>query len=299
MNQRDGIGRLLAARDLAVLERMAIGSRFAVEGSLAGAHRSPRKGISIEFADRRPYVPGDDTRHLDWKVFARSERLSLRQYEEETSLRLLLCVDCSASMGYAGEGDSKYRYASRCAAALAYMTLKRQDNVGLLLFNDQQQDYLQPGGTPEHLRRLCNLLGDCRPQGQTSLGPPLHRLAEANPRRSLIAIFSDCFGELEELRSALAHFRRQRHDVILYQILDRDETDFPFRDPTVFHDPEDDTELTVSPADIRQSYQEQFGTFLRQSRELCAALNVDYQQVVTDESPMQMLTRHLKRRALL
>lgn len=298
MPQPDGITSLLSPQDLSRLGRLALTSRFTVEGTQTGSHRSQRKGISVEFADYRQYVAGDDLKHLDWKVYGRNERLYLRQYEEETTLRVQLLVDASASMAYAGKDTSKYLYAAKCAAALAYITIHHQDNVGLALFDDKTRDLLPPKNGAEHLRIICNTLAKHHPSRQTDLASTLHQLAENAKRRGLIIIFSDLFDDLEKIKSALAHFRRRRHDVIVYQIMDRNEVDFPFRDTSVFQDLETGERITTSPREIRHAYQTAVEDFLNGCRQVCSSLNVEHVLALTDVPPVDMILRHLKQRAL-
>lgn len=294
----DGINRLLSPAEIARLGSLRLGSRFTVEGSVAGGHRSQLKGVSVEFVDYRQYVPGDDPKHLDWRVYGRNERLYLRQYEEETSLRVHLLVDGSRSMAYASGPISKYRYACTCAAALAYITIRRQDTVGLALFDRKCKLVMPPRSGPEHLRVLCNQLTEHEPANETDLAAPLHHLAEQAKRRGLVIIFSDLFDDVERLRPALAHFRRRRHDVIVYQILDRAELDFPFRDAGAFQDLETGELVVTSPKEVRNSYQSAMEEFLFQCRKVCAGLDVEHILALTDQPPVDLVFRHLHQRAL-
>lgn len=294
----DGISQLLTAVEVARLGNLRLGSRFTVEGSMAGAHRSQLKGVSVEFADYRQYVPGDDTKHLDWRVYGRNERLYLRQYEEETSLRVHLLVDASRSMAYASGEISKYRYACICAAALAYITIHRQDTVGLALFDRKCERVMPPRSGPEHLRVLCNQMAGHEPANETDLAATLHHLAEQAKRRGLVIIFSDLFDDVDRLRSALAHFRRRRHDVIVYQVLDRAELDFPFRDAGAFEDLETGERMVTSPKEIRNAYQSAMEDFLFQCRKACAGLDVEHILALTDRPAVDLVLRHLHQRAL-
>lgn len=298
MPELDGISRLLSPQDITRLGRLALTSRFTVDGSQTGSHRSQRKGISVEFADYRQYVAGDDTKHLDWKVFGRNERLYLRQYEEETTLRVHLLVDASASMAYSGKGDSKYLYAAKCAAALAYITIHHQDNVGMALFDSKTRALMPPKNGAEHLRVICNTLAKHRPSKNTDMASTLHNLAENAKRRGLIVIFSDLFDDIEKIKAALAHFRRRRHDVIVYQILDRNEVDFPFKEISTFQDLETGEKIITNPKSIKSAYQRAVEEFLQQCREVCAALDVEHVLALSDVPPVDMILRHLKQRAL-
>ena len=296
----DGISQLLNAEDMTRLSRLALGSRFTVEGTMTGAHRSLLKGISVEFADYRQYVPGDDPKHLDWKVFGKNERLYLRQYEEETSLRVHLLVDASRSMSYASDEkrDSKYRYACRLAAALAYITVHHQDHVGLALFDSKCRALLPARSGAEHLRVICNTLASHEPSDETDLAATVHGLAEQSRRRGLVVIFSDLFDDIGKIKPALSHFKRRKHDVIVYQILDRQEIDFSFRDATAFVDLETGERIITNPKDIRAVYQKAVDGFLRECHETCANLDVEHVLALTDQPPVDIIVRHLRQRAL-
>ncbi len=298
MPSQDGISHLLSPQDLTRLGRLSLTSRFTVEGTMTGSHKSQRKGISVEFADYRQYVPGDDPKHLDWKVYGRNERLYLREYEEETTLRVQLLVDASASMAYAGNAVSKYNYACRCAAALAYITIHHQDNVGLALFDEKTRALLPPKSGPEHLRVICNTLASHTPSEHTDMAGTLHNLAENAKRRGLIVIFSDLFDDMDKIKSALAHFRRRRHDVIVYQILDRNEVEFPFKNVSTFEDLETGERIITSPREIKSAYQKAIDEFLQESRSTCASLNVEHVLALTDVPPVDMILRHLRQRAI-
>jgi uncharacterized protein (DUF58 family) len=292
----DGINRLLNSREIVRLNSLALGSRFTVEGTLAGAHRSPLKGFSVEFADYRQYVPGDDLRHLDWRVYGKNERLYIRQYEEECNLRVYLLVDSSHSMAYAHQGDSKYRHACRLAGALAYMTVHQQDSVGLTIFDSEIRANLPAKSGLEHLRIVSNTLCDHEPGNDTDVAMTLHRLAEKVRRRALVIIFSDLFDDLERVRNALAHFRRRKHDVIVYHVLDKAELEFPFRDVGNFEDLETGETLITNPREVRAAYQEAFTDFLQGCQRICAGLDIEYVLAPTDRPVGTFVQEHMVRR---
>lgn len=292
----DGIGRLLNQREIARLSSLALGSRFTVEGTLSGAHRSPLKGFSVEFADYRQYVPGDDLRHLDWRVYGRNERLYVRQYEEECNLRVYLLVDSSKSMAYAHKGATKYECAAKLAGALAYVTAHQQDSVGLTIFDSDIRTQMAARGGLEHLRILANLLADHEPAEETNVAMTLHRLAERVRRRALVIILSDLFDDMERIRNALAHFRRRKHDVIVYHVLDPAEIEFPFRDIGNFQDLETGETLITNPREIRSAYQEAFAEFLFSCQRICAGLDIEYVLATTDKPVGLFVQEHLNRR---
>ena len=300
MAQQEGIHQFLTGDEIVRLGRLSVASRYTVEGSVAGAHRSKLKGVSVEFADYRQYVPGDDPKHLDWRVFGRNEKLFLREYEEETSLRLSLLVDSSNSMSYTSGGNvpSKYHYSATLAVALAYLVIHRQDSVGLAIFDHRCRVNMPPRGGADHLRLLANALASHQPGENTDLAGTLHALAEQSHRRGLVVIFSDLFDDVERIRAALAHFRRRRHDVIVYQVLDRAELELPFREAGVFEDLESGERITAAPSAVRGVYQTKVAEFLAGCRRACAGLGIDYQLLVTDRPPIDSLIQHLRQRAL-
>jgi uncharacterized protein (DUF58 family) len=294
---QDGIQQLLTPRELAGLRNLNIESRFTVEGSLQGAHRSPGRGFSVEFADYRQYVSGDDLRHLDWKVYARNERLYIRQYEEECNLRVYLLVDGSASMGFRGDASlSKYEFGAKLASALAYVTIQQQDSVGLSLFDRRVVRQLPARGGRGHLRLVGNFLAEHTPGKTTDVAQTLHRLADSVQRRALVVIISDLFDDLEPIHRALAHFRRRHHDVIVYQVMDPAEVDFPYDGLGRFEDMETGEEMLTDPVEIRQSYRESVAEFLQSCRRVCAGLDVDYCFADSSESPVELIRRHFARR---
>lgn len=291
-----GIYNLLSVQEVRSLANLALGSRFTVEGNLQGAHRSPLRGFSVEFADYRPYVSGDDLRHLDWKVMARNERLYIRQYEEECNLRLYLLVDASASMGY-GRGDmTKLRYASRLAASLAYVTVHQQDSVGLTVFDRRTRTQLPARSGPAHLRELANTLAAQVPSDETDVADTLHYLAGTVHRRGLVVVLSDLLVDAARIHRALAHFRHRKHDVIVYHILDPAELELPFHSVSQFEDLETGERVVTSPREVRAAYARAVERFLEDSRKLCASLDVDYVLTRTDEPLTRLVHRHLNRR---
>jgi uncharacterized protein (DUF58 family) len=292
----DGIHRLLTKAEVAGLHNLSMGSRFTVEGNLQGAHKSPLKGFSIEFADYRQYVKGDDMRHLDWRVYARNERLYIRQYEEECNLRVYLVVDGSRSMAFGHEGHTKYHFACRIAAALAYVTIQQQDSVGATVFDSRIRHQMPARSSREHLRLLGNVLADHQPASETNVAETLHRLAESVRRRALIVILSDLFDDLDSIHRALAHFRRRKHDVVVYHVLDPAEITFPFHDIGNFEDLETARTLVTNPREIRQAYQEAVSEFLYACQGACSALDIDYVLSTTDNTLTDFVRRHLSRR---
>lgn len=294
-----GIASFLTPDELQRLGRLALQSRSIVEGNLAGRHRSPLKGASSEFADHRSYIPGDDPRHIDWKVFGRTERYFVRRYEEETNLRVYLVIDRSASMGYGSGKTTKYAFACRLAAALGYVVVKSKDSVGLYLYSDKVTASMGARNSYRHLDNLLGVLSEQRPGKATATADTLHRVAESVRKRALIVIFSDLFDESESFRQALAHFRKQRHDVILFHVLDPAEIDFPFAKGAEFEDLETHEKLPVDPRRLAEEYRRVFAEFLDGCRKPCAELNIDYRLARTDQSPELFARAYLEERKRL
>jgi uncharacterized protein (DUF58 family) len=291
------ISDFLSAETMRKLETLAVRSRYVAEGGRAGAHKSPLKGQSVEFNDRRAYVKGDNLRHLDWKVFGRTERYVVRQYEEETSLRVHVVIDASASMSFAGgERPSKYLYACRLAAALGYIVSKQQDSIGLTVYDNTVREMVPTKAGPRHLRLFIERLAAHEPQQITDTGKALHALAEMLSRRGLVVLLTDCFDDPEAIFGALAHFRKKMHDVILLQILDPTELELDINRMAEFEDLETGEKLELDPTFARKAYKEELQRFIDQCREKCQLMNVDYRLVSTSESFEDFITQYLNER---
>ena len=280
----DGIASFLKPSELHKLGRLAINSRYVVEGSLAGRHRSPNKGSSTEFAEHRNYNPGDDPKHLDWKVLGRTDRYFVRRYEDETNLRVYLVIDRSASMAYASEGQkTKYEYACHLAAAVGYVIVKAKDSVGLCIYAEKVDANIGARNSFSHLNNALATLKGFKPALKTSTAQTLHRIADSIRRRALVILFSDLFDEQADIVRAIAHFRKLHHDVIVFHILDPMEVDLSFKKGAEFVDMETGETVIVDPRAIADDYRKVFGEFLEGYRKPCAEMNVDYRMVKTDE----------------
>ena len=278
----EGISAFLNPGEIQKLGRLVLLSRYVVEGNLAGAHRSPQRGASTEFADHRAYIEGDDPKRIDWKVLGRSDRYYVKRYEDETNLRVYLALDRSASMGYGIGNVTKYQYACHLAAALAYLVVKAHDSVGLFLHSDKVDLVVEPGNTFLHLNNMLKRLQETQPGSSTKIGDTLHLIAESIHKRALIIILSDLLGAPEEIRSPLAHFRRNHHDVIVFHVLDPTEIELPFRNGARFEDMETGEDLAVDPPSVAAAYRELFGQFMARCRKVCAEMNIDYRLARTD-----------------
>lgn len=291
--------KYLDAGALARLMAQPLMARFPMEGSISGHHKSPHRGSSVEFAEYRNYVPGDDIRRLDWRVFARTDRFYLKEFEAETNLRCYLVLDCSGSMGFLGKHQRKVDFARRLLASLAYLVIHQGDAAGLLCVNQRAIFDVPPRRNPAHLQIILETLdkADAEPHGETGLIAALHELAEKVRRRALIIIFSDFFCDPDELLSCFQHLRYQKHDLAVFHLLDRMETDFKFDRPVRFVDMESSLNLVTEPAIIRERYLDQFNGFLERLRAGCHEFSADYRRVITDENFEKVLADFLVERA--
>jgi uncharacterized protein (DUF58 family) len=283
---------------LARLSRLELRARAVVEGVISGMHKSPHRGSSVEFAQHRDYVPGDEIRHIDWKVYARSDRYHIKQFEEETNLKATLVLDASASMDYKGANAplSKREYGAIIAAALASLLLRQHDAVGLATFDAGVRQFIPPASTSAHLRLLYDLLERKESRPKTGLGDTFHDLAERVRRRGLLLILSDLFADPEEILRGLQHFRHRKHEVIVFHLLDRDELTFPFKDSAIFEGMEGEEPLTAEPNALRREYLQVFGDYVSGLKRGCRELGMDYLQLPTDQPVDTALSHYLAQR---
>jgi uncharacterized protein (DUF58 family) len=279
------------------LEQLAIRSRYVSEGSMSGGHKSPLKGQSVEFADRRTYTKGDNLRHIDWKVFGRTERYYIRQFEEETSLRVHVILDASGSMDYGSSGQlTKYQYGARIAAALSYIVTRQQDSIGLTIYDNEVREMVPARSGSRHLRLIADRLDAHTPRNVTDTGKALHALAEMLSRRGLVVLLTDCFDDPDSVFHAIAHFRKRMHDVILLQILDPVELDLSIQSVAQFIDLETGDTLELDPIAARSAYKAELQKFIDSTRERCSVMNVDYRLVSTAESFEDFIHQYLLER---
>jgi uncharacterized protein (DUF58 family) len=285
---------------LSRLKNLGLAARLVVEGFFAGMHKSPRHGFSIEFAEHREYTPGVDPRHIDWRVFGRRDKLYVKQYEEETSLRCYLLLDKSASMGYKSDGGlTKLEYGSFLAASLAYLMAFQHDSVGLVTYDTAVRDIVPPRQGPGHLRLLLKKLENTQAGAETNLSKTFHELAETLKRRALVVIISDLFDDPRELGGALKHFRHKKHDLVVLQTLDPAEVTFPFDDVTLIEDMESHREVMSDPRAFRKAYLEELAKFLDTLRQTCTESQIDYAMGRTDERFDSFLGSYLAKRQRL
>ncbi len=294
----DALKRFLDPEALSNLKGLELKARLIVEGYVSGMHKSPYHGFSVEFAEHREYVPGDDLRYVDWKVFGKSDRIYLKQYDEETNFVCHLLVDTSESMTYKSNTAllSKLEYAQHVAAAFAYLIIHQQDAIGLATFDSSVSQFLRPASTAAQLRQLCHTLEQSPTGAESAIGPIFHDLAERIKRRGLVVILSDFFDDPAALLTGLKHFRHRRHDVVLLHVIDPAEQDFAFVDPTLFKGLENLGEQLTEPRALRAAYQREFEGFLKTLRSGARDMNMDYVLMRTDQPLEVAMHQFLSRR---
>jgi uncharacterized protein (DUF58 family) len=275
--------------DAARMSRLHFTARQVVEGIITGLHKSPHRGFSVEFSEHRNYVPGDELRHLDWKVFARSDRHYIKLYEQETNLRAMIVLDNSASMKFAGKID----YARHLAACLAYLLAAQQDLAGLAAIDDSIRTEISAGSSASHLDRLFKELEKLETGKGTDLAAQLHTLAERLPRRSLVILISDLWIDPLEFAKALQHLHRRQHEAIVLHLLDKAETEFPYDKRMTLLDLETDEKIQIEPADLRQEYLAQVRQYLTEIRRACNDSEVEYESFFVDRPYDAALVRWL------
>lgn len=296
----DGDRSYLLPHVVAKLANMELRARLVVEGFIAGLHRSPYHGFSVEFAEHRPYMPGDEIRHVDWKVYARTDRYTIKQYEEETNLKSYLVLDTSRSMGFASAGRiSKLAYASYLAASLAYMMVKQADAVGLALFDETVTTYLPPRASRAYLQQIHTALQHARAAARTEAARSMHLVAERITRRGLVIVLSDLMDEPERILTALKHFRHKKNEVIVMHVLDPLERTFAFGDDATFRDMETDERMTTQPWHIRHAYADAMHAFTERYKRECREHHIDYVLLDTATPFDTALTEYLSKRERL
>lgn len=292
--------RWLSPQDLSKVSSLQLFAKGVVEGVSGGMHRSHHIGSSIEFKEHRPYVHGDETRNIDWKLFGKTDRLYIRQYEDETNLRCTIALDQSGSMRYSGSrssGLSKHDFGVRLAAALAYLLVNQQDAVGLATFDSSIRTYIPPKSRPNHLQVLFQAMSESTPGNETDLSVVLQGLLRQCKRRGLVFLISDCFGDADAIVKSLALLRSNYQEIVVFQIMDDDEVDFPFQSRTMFRSLELTTnQILVDPAQLRATYLANFQEYQSALQQGCAQNRIDLISVRTSESFSAVLSSYLASR---
>ncbi|MDA0767379.1 MAG: DUF58 domain-containing protein [Verrucomicrobia bacterium] len=296
---------LLPEETMGALRRLEWMARRRMQGTLTGKHTSPDKGFSVEFAEHREYAPGDDPKNLDWRVMAKSDRNVIKQFVEETNLRVTLAVDISGSMGFVGEeaaevgGEalSKFRYAQFLAAAMAYIFIKQGDAAGLVTFDSGVKDYLRSGSRPSQVRRILDVLHGSVPGKETNVGEVLHEVAERVHKRGLVILISDLLDDPKKIVEALHHFDYRQHEVVVFHVLAEEELSFPFKNFQRFRDLEGvEAMLRIDPQAVRAAYLERLREFVKTMESACGNLRADYVPVNTKTPLETTLLKYLGRR---
>ena len=279
--------RFLDPAVVARLGTLELRARTVVEGFISGLHRSPFKGFSVEFAEYRQYIHGDDLSTIDWKVFARSDRYYVKKFEEETTLDCQLMIDVSGSMAYGSRGITKFEYAACLAASLGYLMNRQRDGVGLTAFDDRIAAVLPASTRPGHLRNLLITLDRLAPGNRTNVSKPLHQLADSMNRRGMVVLISDLLDDVEAIIRGLKHFQYRGSDVLVFQILDPDELEFPFDRVTRFEDLETSEEVMAVPGLVRSHYLQEISRLIERYRRELGAAGIDY-QLLSTKQPLEM-----------
>lgn len=286
----------LSASVVAAIEDLELAARVVVEGMRAGGHRSPFHGVSAEFQQHRPYRAGDDLKHLDWKLLARTDRLYTRQFREATNMSALLILDTSGSMAFPETGVSRFRYSQVVAAALAHLIVTAGDTVGLLALREEGMDYLPARSGRTHLRVLTARIGSFEPSGEWSPADAISRGGELLRRRGLVVVISDFYDQEEETRAALRRVARRGHDVAMIQLTSREETEFPFQGELEFEDLETGRRRRIHATAAGDAVRSSVAAFHRRSRDEALRDGIDHVLMATDEPPSTALRRFLLRR---
>ena len=284
---------------VARLSNMSLRARLVVEGYIIGQHKSPFHGFSVEFAEHRAYGPGDEIRHIDWKLYGKTDRFFVKRYEEETNLRSYILLDTSRSMEYKSNKISKLDYGNYLSAALAYLMINQQDGVGLTLFDNQIQTFIPPRSKPSHVNTILTHLDKTGSGKDTDVGIVLHEMAERIKKRGLIILISDLFDETENIIKGLKHFRHNKQEIIVFHVMDRKELDFNFSNRTKFKDMETDEQITTEPWKIRKIYQQAIQSYQDELRLRCREQKIDYVPLFTDQNLDLALNEYLKKRQRL
>jgi uncharacterized protein (DUF58 family) len=288
--------------DPAVISRLKsidMKARLVVEGFVSGLHRGPYKGFSVEFAEHRQYMPGDPIKYIDWKVYGKTDRFYIKEYEEETNLRAYIILDASGSMGYSSDGISKLEYGCYLAASLSYLMLKQQDSVGLLTFDNAPRTYIPPRSAKRHLHAILKELSHLEASEETDLGQSLHELASRVKRRGLIILISDLLDDADKVIRGLKLFRHMKHEVIVFHVLDPAEVSFPFEQEVILKDMETAEEIPAVPWEVRGEYKGRVAAWVNRYRSVLRQSGIDYVPVKTSTTFDVALFSYLAKRKRL
>ena len=291
---------LLDPQIIPKINSLELRARLVVEGFMVGLHKSPYHGFSVEFTQHRPYMQGDGLKDVDWKVYGKTEKFYIKQYEEETNLRSYILLDVSKSMQFSsGNNVTKLEYASTLAAALSYLMMKQQDAFGLTLYSDRIVQYLPPKATKSYLQQILKSLVSANASNTTNTASCLNSVAEKIQRRGLVIIISDLFDDIESVISALKHFSYQKNEVIVFQILDPIERNFAFGRDAIFKDMESEEELTTQPYQIQKAYKLAMEEFIGRIKSECLNSKIDFNNIETSTPFDKALMSYIQKRRRL
>ncbi len=288
--------KYLDTKTLAKVSALELKARQVVEGIVTGLHKSPYHGISVEFAEHREYVPGDEIKHIDWRVYGRSDRYFVKQYEAETNMRAYIILDTSESMLYGSKNTTKLEYASFLASSLAFLLLQQRDSVGFIGFDSRINSYIPPRNNPRHFRHILKELEQATSGPKTNIEEVFHDLAERIKKRGLVIVISDFFYDIEKTLLSLQHFRHKKHEVVVFHILDRHEVTFPFDEMTLFKGYEGGTEILTEAWSVKNDYLKAVESFIKRFKTGCMGKRVDYVPLLTDEPLDLKLSKYLAAR---
>lgn len=288
---------LLAPSILAKIDNMSLRAKLVVEGYLVGRHKSPYHGFSVEFAEHRSYGQGDEIRHMDWKLYGKTDRYYIKRYEEETNLRSYILLDTSKSMGFKSKTITKLRYGASLAAGLTHLMINQKDAVGLILFDNEIKKYIPPRTSNTHKSIIYNSLSGCKAGKNTDIRSILDIMAERIKKRGLVIIISDLLDNPKRVLKGLNHFRHNKQEVIVFHLMDRQEFSFDFNARTKFKDMENGNVITTDPWHIRSSYQEKVEEFKNMYRKECGNQKIDYVPIFTDQKFDLALSEYTRKRS--
>lgn len=287
---------LLDPEILSRITSLGLRAQRVMEGTISGLHRSPLHGVSVEFADYREYSPGDDLKRLDWKAYARSDRFYIKRFEEDTNLRGTILLDASSSMKYGRGAMTKFDYASTLAASIAALCVKQRDAVGLAVFDDAERIFLRPVATQAQLHKIIELIEKTKPQRTTELGAVMHKVSEQIKSRGLVVVISDLLLDLDVFYKSLGRLQHQGHEILVFQVLDPEEIDLPFKDSVLFKDIEGDEELFAEPWAFRKAYKAAMEQFIGDVARRCRSGGVDHVLLRTSDDLGFALSHYLHSR---
>ena len=291
--------KYLQPETVAMLDSMALKAKLVVEGYIIGQHQSPYHGFSVEFAEHRSYEAGDEIRHIDWKLFGKTDRLYVKRYQEETNLSSHIILDTSRSMLYKSSNVSKLAYANLLVASLSYLMVGQQDAVGLVKFSNKINTFIPPKSKPSHLNLILKQLDDVKVEKDTKIESVLHQMAEKINKRGLVILISDLLDEPHDIINGIKHFRYKKQEVIVFHILDRKEFEFNFNTRTQFLDMETGEKIITEPWHIRSDYMTLIDNLKKYYKKECLEYSIDYLPIYTDENLDKSLTEYLNKRKKL